>query len=247
MIERAGGTLGSGEGSPSDEATEETTTSEPKVVVLPDSSDTRLLVDLTSYANDLGEAGHSLGIALDCGEGSELWEPLTSHAVTAYIRPFILSKVRRRLHEMPNFPGIPPELKSTHELIRKYRNAKVAHSQSDLVMPLPVAFMADTGEVRRVFGTTITHQMPLVIAERFAHLVSAMKTTVDEMTQPVAERLLSWAQSQPPESVRHWEGPEISASIDTDFSAARARNRTPRLTAYWQISQTEDAPLLSDA
>lgn len=242
MIEDAGGTIGSGEGTPTDDPVVDTTTSEPKLVVLPDTADTRLLVDLTSHANDLGEAAHSLRIAIDSGEGSDLWEPLTSHAVTAYIRPFILSNVRDRLDEMPQFPGLPPELMATHEMIRKYRNAKVAHSQSDLVMPLPVAFLGDTGEVRRVWGMTVTHQMPLVIAERFAHLLERMETIVDELTQPVTDRLLSWARSQPPESVRDWKGPEISASTDADFNAARERKRTPRFTAYWHISPVDDAP-----
>lgn len=243
MIEDAGGTLGSDEGAPTDDTIADTTTSEPKLVVLSDTADTRLLVDLTSHANDLGEAAHSLGIALDCGEGSELWEPLTSHAVTAYIRPFILSNVRDRLDEMPQFPGLPPELMATHEMIRKYRNAKVAHSQSDLVMPLPVAFLGNTGEVRRVWGMTITHQMPLVIAQRFAHLLERMETIVDELTQPVNDRLLIWARSQPSETVRNWEGPEISASIDADFNAARERKRTPRFTAYWHINPADDATI----
>lgn len=241
MIEDAGGTPGRNEGAPAGEANDDTTP-QPKVVVLPDSFDTRLLVALTSHANDLGEAAHSLGIALDCGEGSELWEPLTSHAVTAYIRPFIFSNVRDRLDEMPEFPGMPSELMATHEMIRKYRNAKVAHSQSDLVMPLPVAFLGDTGEVRRVWGMTLTHQMPLVIAERFAHLLEKMETIVDELTQPVTDRLLTWARSQPPESVRNWEGPEIRAAIVDDFNAARKRKRTPRFTAYWHISPVDDAP-----
>lgn len=240
MIEDAGGTPGRNEGAPADEANADTTTPRPKLVVLPDSPDTRLLVDLTSHANDLSEAGHSLETALSSGEGTELWEPLTSHAVTAYIRPFIISNVRDRLDEMSEFPGIPRELMAIHELIRKYRNAKVAHSQSDLVMPLPVALLGDTGEVRRVLGTTITHQMPLVIAERFAHLVGTMETVVDEIRQPVIERLLSWAESQTPEAVRNWEGPEVSASLDTEFTAARERKRRPHFTAYWHVSPVDD-------
>ena len=73
----------------------------PPIAVLPDTADTRLLVDLTTHANDLSEASHTLACALSAGEESELWMPLTSHAVTAYIRPFIFSNVRRRLDEMP--------------------------------------------------------------------------------------------------------------------------------------------------
>ncbi len=51
------------------------------------SPDTRLLVELTSHADDLSEAAHSLSKALDSGEGSDVREPLTSHAVTTYMHP----------------------------------------------------------------------------------------------------------------------------------------------------------------
>lgn len=79
----------------------------PPIAVLPDTADTRLLVELTSHAGDLSEAAHALSCALTEGEGWELWMPLTSHAVTAYIRPFIHSNVRSRLDEMSGVPAIP--------------------------------------------------------------------------------------------------------------------------------------------
>lgn len=240
MTESRTGAPTDGAGVQADKPRDGTTPSLPKLVVLPDTPDTRLLVDLTSHANDLSEAAHSLGIALESGEGSELWEPLTSHAVTAYIRPFILSNVRVRLDHMPEFPGIPPELVATHEMIRKYRNAKVAHSQSDLVMPLPVATLDDAGQVLRVWGTTITHQMPWVIAERFAHLLMTMETIIEEVTQSVAERLHTWAQTQTPEAIGRWQGPEITDSIDDDFNAVRDRKRSPRFTTYWHVSPIDD-------
>ncbi|MDQ0925671.1 hypothetical protein QF038_004179 [Pseudarthrobacter sp. W1I19] len=84
------------------------TISRQPLAVLPDTPDTRLLTELTSHASDLSEASHALACALGAGEGSELWIPLTSHAVTAYIRPFILSNVRRRLDEMPEIPPMAP-------------------------------------------------------------------------------------------------------------------------------------------
>lgn len=125
---------------------------------------------------------------------------------------------------------------ATHETIRKYRNSKVAHSQSDLVMPLPVATSDDAGRVLRVWGTTITHQMPSVIAERFAHLLMTMETIVEEVTQSVAERLYMWAQTQTPEAIHRWRGPEITDSIDDDFNAARDRKRSPRFTTYFSLA-----------
>lgn len=93
-------------------------------------------MDLTSHAGDLSEAEHTLTHAFTVGESSPLWVPLTSHAVTAYIRPIILSKVRARLDKMPGIQALPLSLQSVHDLVRKYRNTTIAHSQSDLTMPL---------------------------------------------------------------------------------------------------------------
>ncbi|MHA7239564.1 hypothetical protein [Arthrobacter sp. TMS1-12-1] len=223
--------------SQADEGSDGSSTARSQLVVLPDSPDTRLLVALTSHANDLSEAAHSLGKALDSGEGSEVWEPLTSHAVTAYIRPFIHSNVRTRLDQMLEFPGIPAELVATHDTIRKYRNTTVAHSQSDLVMPLPVAFLGETDQVIQVWGMSVIHPMPAAIAVRFADLLTTMKTIVDAAMQPVTERLRTWVQAQAPASVRQWQGPEVTFSTDGAFHGSRKRSRIPRFTSYMRIEQ----------
>lgn len=135
----------------------------PLFVFLPDSADSRLLVDLTSHASDLSEASHALRLALEAGEGEPAWFPLTMHAVTANIRPFIHSNVRPRLDQMPGFPGIPDGLQSIHDTIRKYRkyrNTTVAHCQSDLTMPVAVALLDGEGRVDKVQGSTFPHPMP---------------------------------------------------------------------------------------
>lgn len=215
-------------------------TPQPKLVVLPDSPDTRLLVELTSHANDLSEAAHALGRALDSGEGSEVWEPLTSHAVTAYIRPFIHSNVRTRLDEMLEFPGIPSDHLPTHTVIRKYRNTTVAHSQSNLVMPLPVALLNDSGRVARVWGMSVVHPMPAAIAIRFADLISTMETILDDAMRPVTQRLHAWAHNQSPTTIEQWQGPEVTHSADYDFNGARRRTRLPHFTAYVHVEETQD-------
>lgn len=203
--------------------------------VLPDTPDVRLLVDLTSHASDLSEAAHALGCAFDAGEGSSLWEPLTSHAVTAYVRPFIVSNVRARLDEMPEVPGLPPNLRSVHDRIRKYRNTTIAHSQSELVMPLPVAILNDEGHGVDVIGVTVTHPMPHAFAQRFAELISVSEDIVDQATLPVLERLRAWLRDETPETIIGWQQPEITHAVDADFTAARARKRGPRFTSYWRV------------
>ncbi|MGJ9372551.1 hypothetical protein [Nesterenkonia sp. CF4.4] len=211
------------------------TISPPRIALLPDSADSRLLTDLTSHANDLSEAANALKGAFSLGEGSELWEPLTSHAVTAYIRPFITSNVQARLDQMSEIPPVPLELLSVHDTIRKYRNTAVAHSQSELVMPLPLAILNDEGQGRDVVGITLTHPMPLAFAEHFAALIAAMENIVDQATEPVLERLRSWLRTETPETIQSWRQPKVAFSEDADFSATRRRKRDPHFMFYAHI------------
>lgn len=211
-----------------------------RFAVLPDTTDARLLVDLTSHASDLSEAAHALGCAFDAGEDSSLWDPLTSHAVTAYVRPFIVSNVRARLDEMPEVPGVPPNLRIVHDRIRKYRNTTIAHSQSELVMPLPVAILNDAGHGMDVRGVTVIHPMPHAFAQRFAELISAMEDSVDHATQPVLERLRAWLRNETSETISGWQQPGILHTVDTNFTAARARKRIPQFTSYWHVEQLPD-------
>ena len=209
----------------------------PKIALLPDTLDSRLLVDLTSHATDLSEASHTLTLALDAGEDSELWSPLTMHAVTAYIRPFIHSNVRERLDRMSQFPGIPTQLIPVHETIRTYRNTTVAHSQSDLAMPVALASLDEQGAVLRVMGVTLLHPMPLVLAERTAELVQTIGAIVETMTRPVTAKLHEQLRGVSPEVVAGWKNPEMFAKLDTDFTGTGSRTKAPRFTSYWRVDR----------
>ncbi len=205
--------------------------------VLPDTPDARLLADLTSHASDLSEASHALGEAFAAGEGSDLWLPLTSHAVTAYVRPFIHSNVRTRLDEMAGIPAMPTGLKTVHDTIRKYRNTTIAHSQSELAVPLPIAILDAKGQAVNVMGMSLIHPMPRVLAEGFSRLVSAMEDVVNQSTQPVLERLRASLKNETPETIRGWAKPEFAHATDAGFTAAQKRTRTPSFTSYWHVEQ----------
>ena len=211
----------------------------PTIAAIPDSVDARLLIELTSHATDLSEASQTLGLALNAGEDSELWLPLTMHAATAYSRSFTTSEVRTPLDKMDHFPQVPAGLRPVHDMVRKYRNTTVAHSQSDLVMPIALALLDDHGAVRDVVGVTIVHPMPRVVAERFAELVDAVEGLVDDATKLVTARLRKWLAAMPPEVVAGWPKPETFAAEDHEFSGKQERTERPQFTTYWRI----DPPL----
>lgn len=216
------------------------TSPQPPTAVLPDMPDTRLLVELTSHACDLSEASQTLASAFAAGESSELWLPLTSHAVTAYIRPFIQSNVRRRLDEMPDVPAVPSSMKWLHEVIRQYRNTTIAHSQSNLALPLPFVLLDDNGKPAKVAPISLTNQMPLTVAEKFACLISAVEDAVEHATQSVLDRLNAWARDRTAEEAKTWDPPEIVHATALEFSAGQRRTRVPRYTAYWQEQLVSD-------
>lgn len=122
--------------------------------VLPDSPDARRLVELSSHLNDLSDADHALSTALQLAEDDPLWPALTGYAATAYMRAFLHSQVRRPL---PEIIGIPAERVALHDTIHKFRNTTVAHSQSELVMALPLAVLNESGTVRVVTDMVFSH------------------------------------------------------------------------------------------
>lgn len=128
-----------------------------------------------------------------------------------------------------------PTLAGVHDVIRKYRNTTVAHSQSELPLPLPVAFLDAEGRGVKVSGISIIHPMPLTIAESFSDLISVMEDIVDQATQPVLESLRTRLQSQDPETIKDWDHPEFIHATDSDFSAANRRKPAPRFTAYRHV------------
>jgi len=157
------------------------------------------------------------------------------HAVTAYSRPFAVSKARSRLDTMDKFPGVPTGLKPVHDMVRKYRNTTVAHSQSDLVLPIALALLDDRGAVQDVIGLSLIHTMPLAVAEQFAELVDAVETLVEDATRPVVDRLREQLSTVASAIVAEWPKPEVIAAEDHEFSGARARTQRPQFTAYWRL------------
>ncbi|MFC8682369.1 hypothetical protein ACFT30_12680 [Microbacterium ureisolvens] len=202
------------------------------VAMLPDTPDSRLLAELSSYSDDLSEASDAIDQALDAGHDSPLWQPLTSYAVIAYMRAFAHSNVRSGL--LAHVP-IPDDMVDTHDMIRGYRNTTIAHSQSELSMSLPLVTLTPEGTVSQVIPITIRHNLPQTTARRVAEAIDRMSDLVSEMIKPLAERMTTQYQDASPDAVAGWPVPDLDHKNADRFTAQSRRRRQPRFVAYWDV------------
>ena len=217
--------------------------SAPPLYLVPDDADRRELLELQSHWADLSDAGFALDQALDLGRDHALWLPLTMYSTTAYIRPFIHSNVRKRLDTRDDYRGVPEALRRLHNTVRNYRNATVAHSQSDLATSLAVAVLDHEGVLTDVMHWTAYQPMPVVIAEAFAQLIGSMEEQVESMMSPFRARLRDrWAGSGP-DVMADWEPPRLAYIRDRDFSGTRSRSHRLEVPVFYtrQESGTGDS------
>ena len=162
-----------------------------ETVMIPDSPDARLFVELSSYGVDLSEARHALELASEAGEESPLRDAaayLIGFASLAYCRTFFDSKVRKPLtkHIL-----IPAEFQDLHWLVGAFRNTTIAHSQSELYTTFPVGILdAGTLRVRDVTAATYSQTLPPPMVSRFLELVEAVDDLLVEAIEPVRQRLI---------------------------------------------------------
>lgn len=200
--------------------------------MLPDTADSRLLAELTSYADDLSEASHAIDLALEAGSQSPLWQPMTSYAVIAYMRAFANSKVRSGLLAHIE---VPDDLQGTHDMIRGYRNTTIAHSQSELSMSLPLVALTREGTVRQVVPITIRHDLPPSAARRIADAVDRMGALVSDLIRPIADGLTAQYRDATAATIAGWPTPELDHERADRFTADSKRTHSPRFVAYWDV------------
>lgn len=56
-----------------------------------------------------------------------------------------------------------------------------------------------------------------------------------DASEPSAARLREHHADTPPEVIAAWAIPEVSADYDSEFTAARRRTLTPRLSTFWHV------------
>ena len=159
-----------------------------------DSDDARLFIELSSYAVDLVEARDALALAQQSAATAD--SPLQSaersliaNATMAYCRTFFLSRARRPI---TTFVQIPAQVSATHDLVARFRNRTIAHSQSELSVTCAVGVLdADTLAVLDVSAPNISSTMPPEQVRNFSELVAAVMAELDEVIAPVRTRLMA--------------------------------------------------------
>lgn len=206
------------------------------LVLLGDSPDSRLLVELSSYGSDLAEAGHALDLAiLGAQEGSSLADAarhLVGLAVVAYCRTVMHSNVRGRLTD---HIAVPDELLDVHERVRSYRNATVAHSLSDLAVTYPIGVLdSDTLRVRDVLSATVLVPFPDHAVHEFKALIDVMERRLDEVSEPVRVRLMTALTEMGRDQLAAAPQPNIHEKWASEFTSRTKRSRYPTgHTVYW--------------
>lgn len=209
----------------------------PEIAWLPESPDARLLADVSSYSNDLSDAGYALNVALEAGESGPLWAPLTGFAVVAYMRAFGHSNVRPPLRAAS---VVPEEYAALHEKIRLYRNATVAHSQSELAPRTPIAYLDDDGCIRRVGDAAVSQRLPVEVARAFSGLITAVQSTVEAWADGIRSRLEERYADTSPETIAGLATPAVEARLARDLPGGARGGLGSGFTHYMSVEPLDD-------
>jgi len=224
---------------------------EVKQVAVPDSPEARRLALLGGYHADLMEAEGTLDLAetftSDTDQrGSDIYRCLVAHAVIAYARCFVNSKVRESLSTILS---VPSAYEDAHRAMMVMRNRTVAHSESALQVTYAVVDLRHVEQETTVdralsitFGTGIprpvVEQVRLLITELRAalqvHFDAAKAALVASLDETAVEDL--WVNGkQPclvPTSNSQW-------SADTRRAEYPASTETP-IYVGWLPSEEQD-------
>lgn len=135
---------------------------------------------------------------------------------------------------------MPEEFAASHEKIRVYRNTTVAHSQSELVRPAPIAYLDQAGRIRRVGDAVISQHLPRQIARLFAGLIGLVQYTVEECADDIRARLEGRYAEAEPHVIASWPTSVFEAQPARDFSADSRRRLGSVFTHYLSVEPVEE-------
>lgn len=165
---------------------------------------------------------------------------MVGFAVVANGRSILQSNVRGRLTDHVD---VPDHLTDVHEQIKSFRNATIAHSQSELSVTYPMGFFdPSTLELSHVSAVTMTSTLPIAVTQRFRILVEAMIDQLDQAIEPIRTRLEDGLRQIKPDALLAGARPTVLARAADEFEPRSKRTRYPtRQTLYWDqnASSTE--------
>ena len=201
-----------------------------------DSPGGRLFIELCSYGSDLAEAGAAIDLAIRASEEHgplrDAQLGLVGFAAVAYCRTFMPSKVRQ---PMTAHVGIPSDLMAVHKMVRSFRNATVAHSQSELATTHPVALLDPRGRrLLYVAAHTVISTLPWAALHQFRALIAAVDERSDEAIDSVRQRLEASLRDRPFEEISSTLGPVTLDKFAEEFEPSSTRPPYPAAqTFYW--------------
>jgi len=131
--------------------------------------------------------------------------------------------------------GVPDELIDVHDRVKTYRNATVAHSQSELAVTYAVGVLdSDTLRVRDVTGATVLVPLPDRVVHEFQVLIDVMESRLDRAIEPVRHRLMKRLAEMDRNQLEAAVRPEIQDKWAHEFNPKTKRPRYPTgHTLYW--------------
>ena len=121
--------------------------------------------------------------------------------------------------------------------MKTYRNATVAHSQSELAVTYAVGVLdSGTLRVRDVAGPTVVVPLPDRVVLEFHGLIDVMERRLDEVLEPVRASLMKMLAGMERSQLEAAVGPEIQERWAHEFNPKTKRSRYPTgHTVYWDL------------
>lgn len=209
------------------------------VIPVGDSPESRLFIELSSYGSDLAEARDALDLATrGLEEDSALADAapyLVRLAAVAYCRTILRSNVRGRLTDHVD---IPDEFVGVHDLVKSYRNATIAHSQSELAVTYAVGVLhPETLRVLDVAGPTVVVPLPISVVQEFRALVDVMESRLDDAIEPVRAGLMKSLAGMNRSQLEDAAAPRVQEKWAHEFEPKSKRAKYPTgHTVYWDVA-----------